>query len=69
MYDYFTNKSKHRLIVKNKHKFMTIYYKNRTFFLCCTFLSVLSLQYKNRVKTKIAHYIYGKIINSASVRP
>ena len=29
MFDYFTNKSKHRLIVKNKHKYMAIYYKNR----------------------------------------
>ena len=29
MYGYFTNKSKHRLIIKNKHKYMAIYYKNR----------------------------------------
>ena len=29
MYDYFTNKSKHRLIVKDKHKYIAIYYKNR----------------------------------------
>ena len=29
MYDYFTNKNKHRLIIKNKHKYMAIYYKNR----------------------------------------
>ena len=28
MYDYFTNKNKHRLIVKNKYNYMAIYYKN-----------------------------------------
>ena len=29
MYDYFANKSKHRLIVKNIYKSMAIYLKNR----------------------------------------
>ena len=29
MYGYFANKSKHRLIVKNIYKNMTIYLKNR----------------------------------------
>ena len=29
MYGYFTNKNKHMLLVKNKHKYMAIYYKNR----------------------------------------
>ena len=29
MYGYFANKSKHRLIVKNIHKNMAIYLKNR----------------------------------------
>ena len=29
MYDYFVNKNKHRLIVKNEHKNMAIYLKNR----------------------------------------
>ena len=32
MYDYFGNKNKHRLIVKNKHKYMIIYYKNRYYY-------------------------------------
>ena len=30
MYDYFANKNKHRLIVKNIYKNMAIYLKNRT---------------------------------------
>ena len=29
MYGHFANKNKHRLIVKNKYKNMTIYLKNR----------------------------------------
>ena len=29
MYDYFANKNKHRLIVKNIHKNMIIYLKNQ----------------------------------------
>ena len=29
MYGYFTNKSKHRPIIKNKYKYIAIYYKNR----------------------------------------
>ena len=32
MYGYFANKSKHRLIVKNIHKNMAIYLKNRKSF-------------------------------------
>ena len=32
MYDYFANKSKHRLIVKNMHKNMAIYLKNRNLY-------------------------------------
>ena len=32
MYGYFANKSKYRLIVKNKPKYMAIYYKNRYIF-------------------------------------
>ena len=30
MYDYFANKGKQRLIVKNRHKNMAIYLKNRS---------------------------------------
>ena len=33
MYDYFANKNKHWLIVKNRHKNMAIYLKNRFGFL------------------------------------
>ena len=29
IYDYFANKSKHKLIIKNKHKNIAIYLKNR----------------------------------------
>ena len=32
MYDYFANASKHKLIVKNRHKNITIYLKNRFIF-------------------------------------
>ena len=31
MYGYFANKRKHMLIVKNRHKNMTIYLKNRKY--------------------------------------
>ena len=29
MDDYFANKNKHKLIIKSKHKYIVIYYKNR----------------------------------------
>ena len=54
MYGYFANKSKHRLIVKNIHKNMAIYLKNRTIY---TLLELVM----GKVARKL-QFSFGKIL-------
>ena len=66
MYGYFANKSKHRLIVKNIHKNMTIYLKNRSKNMIMINIKdelhpcILQLNYEYFFKKNLKHKLFFK---------